>query len=487
MIAYFPMAYPDELLYSQLARFYTASGYMAYTYAAEELFLSKTIRPDMEFVNAYTSDAVKAITRNMPMEQIIAKHTMFPYYGRFLPRERKEAAFRALVDMAGNYHNLLPIPNRKGSSDRWLHYCPVCAAHDREQRGEAYWHRAHQMIGIHVCPIHRCYLMDSSVIISGKAAPSLKTAEEMIPSGEIPVFTDNQLECRVAEYMTAVFQADVDMDSCATAGAFLHSRMANTKYRSIRGEQRNMSLFHAEFTEFYKNLPDNWFTELWQIQKVLTDDRINFFEICLMALFLNIPADELVRMELPEKSQQELFDEEVYRLHEQGLKYPAIAKALNASYVTVKAIGERRYGTYHRPPKKPLKSGAKPQNWQQIDDDTLPLVREAIRQLQGDGTTRPKKVTAFAVEKMLNLSSKKISLYLPKCLAEIQKYEESQQQYWAREMVWAVRQVMAADGVVTWRRVRDLTNMRHRDYEACLPYIRDYADDDLAEVILKLL
>jgi len=56
MIAYFPTAYDDELLYSQLARFYTASGYMAYTYAAEELFLSKTVRPDMEFVNAYTSD-----------------------------------------------------------------------------------------------------------------------------------------------------------------------------------------------------------------------------------------------------------------------------------------------------------------------------------------------------------------------------------------------------------------------------------------------
>ncbi|MCM1220072.1 MAG: TniQ family protein [Lachnospiraceae bacterium] len=479
MIAYFPTAYDDELLYSQLARFYTSSGYMAYTYAAEELFLSKIVRPDMEFVNAYTPDAVKAITRDMPMEEVIQKHTMFPYYGRFLPKERREKAFRALVDMAGNYHNLLPIPNRKGGSDKCLRYCPMCAAQDREQHGEAYWHRIHQMIGIHVCPIHRCSIKDTNVIISGKAAPSLKTAEEIIPPGEIPVFTDNELEIRVAEYMTAIFQADIDMDSTATAGAFLHSRMANTKYRSVRGEQRNMALFYAEFTEFYKELPDNWFTELWQIQKVLTDDRINFFEICLVALFLNIPADDLIHMELPEKSQQELFDEEVYRLHEQGLKYPAIAKALNASYVIVKAIGERRYGTYHQPPKTPLKSGAKPQNWQQIDDDTLPLVREAIRQLQGDGTTRPKKVTVFTVERMLHLSSKKISLHLPKCLAEIQKHEESQQQYWAREVTWAVRQVMASGGAVTWRRVRDLTNMRRRDYESCLPYICDYADEEL--------
>lgn len=487
MIAYFPTAYDDELLYSQLARYYTKTGYLAYTYAAEELFQSKTVRPDMDFVNAYTPATVEAITRNMSMEQIVEKHTMFPYYGRFLPKERRDKAFRALVDMAGNYHNLLPIPNRKGGSDRYLRYCPMCAAHDREQHGETYWHRVHQMIGIPVCPIHKCYLMDSSVIISGKAPPSLKTAEEMIPSAEIPVLSDNEIEIRVAEYMATVFQADVDMDSTATAGAFLHSRMANTKYRSVRGEQRNMALFYADFTELYKNLPDNWFTELWQIQKILTDDRINFFEICLMALFLNVPADELIHMTLPEKSQQELFDEEVYRLHEQGLKYPAIAKALNASYVIVKAIGERRYGTYHQPPKTPLKSGAKPQNWQQIDADTLLLVREAIKKLQGDGTTRPKKITVSAVEKMLNLSSKKITLHLPKCLAEVRKHEESQEQHWAREMVWAVRQVMAAGGSVTWHRVRELTNMRRKDYEACLPYICDYADDELAQVILHLL
>ena len=44
MISYFPAAYPDELLYSQLARYYTKSGYMAYTYAAEELYVSKIVR-----------------------------------------------------------------------------------------------------------------------------------------------------------------------------------------------------------------------------------------------------------------------------------------------------------------------------------------------------------------------------------------------------------------------------------------------------------
>ncbi|WP_196599612.1 TniQ family protein [Pectinatus frisingensis] len=487
MIAYFPTAYPDELLYSQLARYYTKSGYLAYTFAAEELFLSKTARPDMDFINHYTPAAVQAITRNMSMEAVIEKHTMFPCYGRFLPRERRQKAFQALVSMMGNYHNLLPIPQSKNGKARCLRYCTACAANDREQYGEAYWHRIHQLIGIHVCPVHWCYLMDSSLMISGKATPSLKTTEEIIPQSESCVSADNEIEIRVAVYMAEVFQADVDMESCVTVGEFLHSKMAYTKYRSVRGEQRNIALFHEDFKEYYMALSKNKFTELWQIQKVLTNDRVNFYEICLMAMFLDIKADKLVHMELPKKSQQQLFDGKVYSLHEQGLKYPIIAKMLSAPYEVVKAIGERRYGAYHKSSKIPLKSGMKPNNWGQIDEATLPLVKDAIHQLQGNGTTRPKKVTTFAVEKILHLSSKKISLHLPKCLAEIERHEESQEQYWAREVVWAIRQVEDSAATLTWRKVRDLTNMRRSDFEACLPYIPDYAESELAEKILNLL
>ena len=51
MIAYFPSFYPDELLYSLFARYYIKSGYMAYIYAAEDLYFSRTTRPDIEFIN----------------------------------------------------------------------------------------------------------------------------------------------------------------------------------------------------------------------------------------------------------------------------------------------------------------------------------------------------------------------------------------------------------------------------------------------------
>lgn len=485
MIPYFPQIYPDELLYSQFARYYTASGYMAYTYAAEELFASKTVRPDMEFINTYTPDALQAITRFQTMEELVLQHTMFPYYGRFLPIERRRTAFQALVSMAGNYHNLLSMPQRRDGKLRYLRYCPRCAVDDREQYGETYWHRVHQMTGLRVCPVHKCYLMDSRVLISGKASPNLVTAEEVIPSFEEWMIATNEIELQIAAYMAKVFLSNVALDSKATAGQFLYSRMENTKYRSTRGQQRNIRLYHADFSAYYKNLSDNRFTELWQLQKVLTDERFNFNEICLMANFLRVSPDDLVRLELPEKSQQQRFDEAIYRLHAQGMKYPEIAKKLNAPYMTVKTIGARKYGTYHKPHKTPLKSGTKPQNWQQIDDDLLPLVRNAVKELKGDGATRPRRVTVFAVEKMLNLTSKKITLYLPKCLAEIRKHEESQEQYWAREVVWAANQIAACGSTLVWRRVRELTNMRRKNFEACVPYLSYYADKGLQDLILQ--
>lgn len=93
----------------------------------------------------------------------------------------------------------------------------------------------------------------------------------------------------------------------------------------------------------------------------------------------------------------------------------------------------------------------------------------------------------LAVEKILHFSSKKISSHLPKCLAEIQRHKESQKQYWAREVVWAARQVEDSHVTLTWRKVRDLTNMRRGDFVACLAYISDYADGELDEKILHLL
>ena len=71
MISYFPQIYPDELLYSRLARYYYKSGYMAYIFAAEDLFTNRLVSPDIEFVNSYTQNAYGVITKNLPLYEVI--------------------------------------------------------------------------------------------------------------------------------------------------------------------------------------------------------------------------------------------------------------------------------------------------------------------------------------------------------------------------------------------------------------------------------
>ena len=482
MIAYFPAPYPDELLYSQLARYYIKSGHIAYIFAAKELFERSTDRPDVEFLNRFSSTAFPVITQNRSIGQVILEHTMFPYYGRFLPKERRKRAFCTMASMEAGYKNHLAIPKSKDGKQRYLRYCPLCTQVDRQLYGETYWHRTHQMTGIDICPVHKCFLCVSDMAMGAKTSPVFYDADSNITDCMEIRCSDMDLECSLAEYMAAVFSADIDMDSNVTIGKYLHFRMAGTKYLSPRGQQRNIAALHAEY---YESLPNNWFKEIWQIQKVMTDDRLNFYEICLLAMFLKIPPDELTHPVLPEKSIMEKYDEQICQLHEQGLNYQQIADALGGSYNTIKAIGEKRYGTYHKQPKKPLKPGAKPKDWNTVDKSMLPLVAKTIAQLHGDDETRPRMVTVTTIERLLGLPSKRIDL-LPRCKALIIEHMESQNEYWARETIWAANRIITEGQPFNWTHLRRLTNMRPEHLQACIPYLPKYGTADIVEKIKSI-
>lgn len=427
MITQFPLIYPDELLYSQLARYHARSGNLAYIFTAEQLFQIKTVRPDVEFLNAYTPEALSVLTSTMLLEDIIMKHTMFPYYGRFLKSERRMEAFDSLVNMRTDYRRLLPIP--KSMAVRYLRYCPICVQNDRAQYGETYWHRVHQMVGVDICPIHHCQLIDSTIPTNSSVSPSLITAEDEISDTEI-IFPEKELECRLAEYIAEVFAADLDIKSDVPVGKFLHSRLAGTKYLSSHGRKRYIELLHSDFMEFYKDFPNPKFNQDWQIEKVFSGARTSIVEICMIAMFLGIHAGDLSAIELPE----------------------------------------------HVPSCKPKGShtngGTKKYDWNAKDIDTLQKVIDAIASVQQHTDQRPIKISVGMVERMLGMPKNGLRNY-PLCRAEIMKHVESQEQYWARELEWAAKTMLGSVGVVHMTGLMKLTNMRVRNIIASLPYLDD--------------
>ena len=75
---------------------------------------------------------------------------------------------------------------------------------------------------------------------------------------------------------------------------------------------------------------------------------------------------------------------------------------------------------------------------------------------------------------MLGLPDKRIVQYLPKCRGEIERHEETQEKYWAREVVWAVDTIRKNGDILNWKHIRNLTNMRKKNFIACMPYLCDY-------------
>ena len=343
MIAYLPSPYPDELIYSALSRWYSKSGYLKYTFAAEKLYMKKTNKPSIEFINRFTPEALELITREIPYAEIIQNHTMIPYYIRFLNRGKRKQAVHKILCQDENYYIALKIPKARKKNIRYLRYCPLCVEADRECYGETYWHRAHQLTGCNICAEHSCQLVSSRIQITSIGSPAFFTAEETIPCKEPAIFSKNELEYQLAQYVVRVFQAELDFETDIEIGDFLQFKMEGTKYLSQRGKQKRFSLLYQDLLKYYGELATGLY-EAWKLEKILTSDRINTYDICLIAMFLEIPVAELVHMKLPEQRQYQKFDATVKVLHEQGLNYRQVAEQMQASYDVVKSIGEGNYG-----------------------------------------------------------------------------------------------------------------------------------------------
>ena len=469
MIAVFPTPYPDELLYSVLARYYIRSGYLAYSYVAEDIFSKKTVRPDVDFLNQYTDDLLCRLEAIKPIESWILENTMYPYYARFCPLERRIKAFEALTNMKGNYTNLLPIPQSKTGTQRYLRYCPKCVSEDRKNYGETYWRRSHQMMFVDCCHEHGCRLISSDVLVGGRASPDLVPAEIIATNDKVTACSE--IVRKLSKYIYDVFSSKINFDNDVPAGAFLHSKLSGTSYLTIRGEKRNISLLQKDFSKYYTDFQDNYFTEIYQIQKVFTGASVNCYEVCMIAMFLQIPINELIDMELPNTIPYQQFDDRVFELHRQGLNYAEIARQLGASYDYVKIIGNCRDKNTHPPKPNPMKGGIKTKDYNALDNDTLPMVKELISDLKSDND-RPTKITKGLISRKLDIPYKQLDK-MPLCLAEINLHYESQEQYWAREIMWAVDTIIKNDDTLNYKHIRDLTNLRRGDFDSAIKYITD--------------
>lgn len=482
MIGYIPKIMQDELFYSWLSRIYMYSGFPAYSYALEEILEKKNMRPTFEFLNRMNPETLCLMEREViSLEELILEHTMFPE-SRFAPMDRRQNALTMMKSQEGDPYNLLPRPQK--NIQRFFRYCPMCVIEDREKYGETFWRREAQIIGVNVCVKHNCRLNDTSIEVTGKQSPRLYIADEEINDVVVDV-VDNPLELELSSYMADVFSKPVDFNNDIPVGTFLNSRLEGTEYISVRGKQRNITKLYEDFMEFYKSLPQQGVTELFQLQKIFTGYSYDFYWICQLAFFLKVPANDLVSPQLPQKSQTERFNERVAELYKNGLGCHRIAREMGACASTVLNANRKKKRKAHD---YSVRKGTTKNDWELMDKQLLPSVKNKCKEIYHNNGDKPGRVTINAVRLALELPDKRFD-YLPKCKKVIEKYHEDYPVYWARLIVWTYRYLIKQDPQkrILYSNIRSITNLRMKNFQAALPYLEIFASNGEAEKIKELV
>ena len=448
MIAFFPKAYEDELLYSLLSRYHQRTGNARFVFTAEELYLNgKTTHPSVEFVNAYTEDAMKWLAKEKPWKAVAEEHTMFPAFVRFLPLGRRKVAEEGVRRCNGNWKNIMCLPVL--GEKRYLRYCPECAKEDRREHGETYWHREHQIPRIRICPKHHMFLENCKIPIASKTSPGLFNAQDNVPENTISRVVENSREVEFTQYVLDLFREPIDLKTDYLIGAFLHSKLQN-QYKNKSGIVRNMARLYDDYISFYAGMPQMTQTYM---QKIFNGYMFDVYYILQLAFFEGISVYDITH--IPPTTQSDEYD----------ALYKQLAEKHRVDYDVVSNIATEVLK--HANKRVSIKSGPKRREYGKLDRELLPKVKKTVQEiLNKDG--RPERVTVTKIQRLMELPQKQFNK-LPRCLEYIQKHTETQEEFWVRQVNWAVRDIENGGGMVTMSKIMKLTNIRKDNVERCWP------------------
>jgi hypothetical protein len=165
VIGYFPALYPDELLYSAIARFGVHTGQRSKA-VHRALFGQNVTHPSLAFPT--NLDELGRRTGLDP-DRLIKDHTNLPYFTAYMEQSRANTIFAAMkVKPIGltAVHNWVISGNSLLPTINALRFCDRCARQDEINFGEPYWHRVHQLNLVMVCPEHGCVLKTTQPLSS---------------------------------------------------------------------------------------------------------------------------------------------------------------------------------------------------------------------------------------------------------------------------------------------------------------------------------
>lgn len=164
MLAFFPSLYPDELLYSGIARYHVRSGNRSLKDTTEDLFGSPSVCATVD-LPSHLEKLANNLAGEYDVTSLIEKHTLLPYYLPFISEDQASRALDVMASGApvGMVHGIIGLFATGVKKPGKLIFCSQCYIADSEKYGEPYWHRVHQLPGVETCLKHGCLLTESKI------------------------------------------------------------------------------------------------------------------------------------------------------------------------------------------------------------------------------------------------------------------------------------------------------------------------------------
>jgi hypothetical protein len=253
----FPSLYPNELFYSACARYYSRSLANSQKTVMNELFNNPECCAVVD-LPTHLREFVAQLPPGTTNEKVIVfNHTLYPYYGPFLPKERAEQIYASLLSSVGggNPHFKIGIVASGVLMPFYLRYCVDCINDDETDYGEPYWHRVHQLPGVLICPKHGQVLSTSDVLFSSirgkhKFVLLQDAVEQQTMRPDIRIEKHFKLLKEIADYSQLLIENELHPIGLESIRSLYMSRLLSMGLVTANGRVRFAELF-PRFVSFF--------------------------------------------------------------------------------------------------------------------------------------------------------------------------------------------------------------------------------------------
>ena len=491
MVTFFPTPYPDELLYSSIARFHIRSGNNNAKATLNDLFNSSTVTAVLELPSN-----INRLLSNLPIgatfdaEELIYKHTMFPYYTAFIAEDRGKKIYDYMLsDNGSKIYAELGLGNSYIKLNTYFRFCHECVKDDIKLYGETYWHRIHQVAGLDFCIKHRKPLYNSTAAVRLKNRQeyvnammeicidrdkndfkpveiincegiSSSTFEEIKNKSlrigrNIDYLLNNKMEFKELNYFREFYIDKLIQNKLASGRNLIYQDELLPKFKSFWGEH----FLEAINCNFDIDMRHNW------VSTITRKHRKGFHPIqhILFAEFLSINIADMFKskeiFEVNRKKYQPKCEDEIIQKRNRWLELMRTYSNESKSFIRYKDISVYtwlyKYDTEWLNKNSPTKKvgNRKDQliDWDKRDEEIFALVKVAVYEIKMS-EEKPERITVTSIAKKINkvtLMQRHIDrLFKTK---EFLNYNvESLEEFQLRRVKWAIKELAKEGEVREW-------------------------------------